>query len=69
MVKPYHVYLIDGVASFTESWAECEAAIAGKHHKNFGNPNPNHKKSSTVLLARYLQLGIQIRSNVFWKTN
>ena len=26
-------------------------------------------ESSTVILARYLQLGFQIRSNVFWKNN
>jgi len=26
-------------------------------------------ESSTVLLARYLQLGFQIRSNVFWKNS
>lgn len=46
-------------------------AAAGKKKKKKKKIQTEHPlfESSTVLLARYLQLGIQIRSNVFWKTN
>ena len=55
MVKPYHVYLINGVASFTESWAECEAAIAGKHHKNFGYKSREEAMTKVAEWIKYKQ--------------